>query len=353
MRDEGMPTQAQPILLNLPARYYVEPAIYESERQQIFRRHWHMLGPESAVSEPGQYLAGELAGWKLFLLRGRDGTLRAFHNVCRHRGARLLEEGRGHSAMLRCPYHLWVYDQDGSLRKAPWFGEDPGFRLEDWPLRAVSVETWRGLVFVSPAPKTGLLEQLGDLPEEVADYPIESFTAVATERFLMKSNWKTYTDNFVEGYHVPGIHPALTKVIEFEGFETIARQNVVRMTAPQRDGSIYGGKWLWAWPNWTLSVFPGGMNTSRINPISPDETELVYDFYFAETSAAHAAERRSTIETNCGIVREDFGICEHTQRNYVSGAYVPGPLSPRHEQSVAYFQHKVLEALSDAREAAE
>lgn len=101
-----MPTQAQPILLNLPARYYVEPAIYESKRQQIFRRHWHMLGPESAVSEPGQYLATELAGWKLFLLRGRDGTLRAFHNVCRHRGARLLEEGRGHSTMLRCPYHL-------------------------------------------------------------------------------------------------------------------------------------------------------------------------------------------------------------------------------------------------------
>ena len=336
--------------LNLPSRYYVEPAIYESERQCVFRQHWHMLGPASLVSEPGQYQAIELAGWKLLLLRGRDGILRAFHNVCRHRGARLLEEGRGRCAMLRCPYHLWVYDHDGKLRTAPWFGEDPGFRLEDWPLQAVSVEIWRGLVFVSPAPKVSLLEQLGDLPAEVADYPIESFTAIATERFLMKSNWKTYTDNFIEGYHVPGILPAFNMVIEFEMFETIVRRNVVCMTAPQRDGSIYGGKWLWAWPNWTLSVFPDGMNTSRINPISPNETELVYDFYFADTSDGRESERRRTIEINCGIVREDFGICEHTQRNYASGAYVSGPLSPRHEQSVAYFQQKVLGALSDARE---
>jgi len=348
-----MPIQNMPAQLNLPARYYVEPDIYESERQRIFRRHWHMLGPASAVYEPSRYVATELGGWKLFLLRGEDGILRAFHNVCRHRGARLLEEGQGRCTMLRCPYHLWVYDQDGSLRTAPWFGEDPGFRLEDWPLQVVSVETWRGLVFASPAPGISLLEQLGDLPDEVADYPIESFKAVATERFLMKSNWKTYTDNFVEGYHVPGIHPALNKVIEFEKFETIARRNVVRMTAPQRDGSIYGGKWLWAWPNWTLSVFPGGMNTSRINPVSASETELVYDFYFADTSPTRAPQRQRTIETNCAIVRQDFGICEHTQRNYASGAYVPGPLSPRHEQSVAYFQHKVLETLTDSREAAE
>jgi choline monooxygenase len=87
------------------------------------------------------------------------------------------------------------------------------------------------------------------------------------------------------------------------------------------------------------------MNTSRINPLAVDRTELVYHFYFADVSAAAEASRASTIETNCGIVREDFGICEHTQKNYASGAYIPGPLSPRHEQSVAYFQGKVRAAL--------
>jgi choline monooxygenase len=339
-------TGPEPLLLNLAPHYYVAPDIFEAERQAIFRRHWHMLGPVAQVAEPGQYLAVELATWNLFVIRGRDGELRGFHNVCRHRGARLLEEGVGRCAMLRCPYHLWVYGEEGELRQAPWFGDDAGFRLTDWPLEPIHVETWRGLLFVAIAPETSLVEQLGDLPEEVVEFPIESFTAVASERFVMRSNWKTYTDNFVEGYHIPGIHPALIKVIAFDRFETVARRGVVRMTAPQKSGSIYGGKWLWAWPNWTLSVFPGGMNTSRINPLAADATELVYHFYFADVSEATAPAREATIQSNCAIVREDFGICEHTQRNYASGAYRPGPLSPRHEQSVAYFQQRVAAALA-------
>jgi choline monooxygenase len=107
------------------------------------------------------------------------------------------------------------------------------------------------------------------------------------------------------------------------------------------------------WPNWTLSLFPGGMNTSRINPLGVDETELLYHFYFADRSEAAAPARQRTVETVDAIIREDFGICEHTQRNYASGAYTPGPLSPRHESSVVYFQRRVLDALGQERLAAE
>ncbi len=336
---------AQPQLKNLESQYYVDPAIHQQERQQIFKRQWQMLGPLSRLRAPGAYVAVDVAGWKLFALRGRDGVLRGLHNVCRHRGARLLEEGGGQCKLLRCPYHNWVYEDTGVLQHAPWFGEDTGFHLADWPLETAALAEWRGLLFIAIDPITSLLDQLGDLPEEVADYPIETYTAVESRRFTMRCNWKTYTDNFVEGYHIPGIHPGFMKVIEFNQFETIARNGLVRMTSPQRGGSIYGGKWLWMWPNWTLSVFPGGMNTSRINPLSVDTTEIMYDFYFADTSTESEPARQRTIEINCGIVREDFGICEHTQLNYASGAYTPGPLSPRHEQSVAYFQEKVKTAL--------
>src|SRR4051794_12268878 len=102
---------AMPMRRNMAPSYYVDPEIYERERQAIFRTHWHMLGPASEIAEPGQYVAVELAGWKIFVLCGSDGGLRAFHNVCRHRGARLLPEGAGRCAALRCPYHLWLYDQ--------------------------------------------------------------------------------------------------------------------------------------------------------------------------------------------------------------------------------------------------
>jgi choline monooxygenase len=235
------------------------------------------------------------------------------------------------------------------LRDAPWFGEAPCFNVADWPLEKVQIAEWRGLLFIAIDPQVGLIDQLGDLPGEVADYPIETFVSIEERRFTMRSNWKTYTDNFVEGYHIPGIHPGFMKVIDFANFETVALKGLVRMTSPQKNGSIYGGKWLWMWPNWTLSVFPGGMNTSRINPTSVGSTDLTYDFYFADLSSETEASRRDTVEVNCGIVREDFGICEHTQNNYTSGGYTPGPLSPRHEQSVAYFQDLVRNAVTAHR----
>jgi len=332
---------------NLAAHYYVDPAVYERERQAIFRRHWQLLGPVSRLQAPGDYLAVAVAGWNLIVLRAQDGTLTGLHNVCRHRGARLLPEGSGQCHVLRCPYHNWVYDQQGALRSAPAFGQAADFNVADWPLERAAVAVWRGLLFIAIEPASSLIDQLGDLPEEVQDYPLETYTVVERRGFSMRSNWKTYTDNFVEGYHIPGIHPGFMKVIDFQNFETVARNGLVRMTAPQKNGSIYGGKWLWMWPNWTLSVFPGGMNTSRIDPRGVAATELTYDFYFADLSAEAEAARRNTIEINAGIVREDFGICETTQDNYQSGAYQPGPLSPRHEQSVVYFQKRVREAVDD------
>ena len=108
---------------------------------------------------------------------------------------------------------------------------------------------------------------------------------------------------------------------------------------------VYRGKWLWMWPNWTLSLFDGGMNTSRINPLGPDRTELIYNFYFADTSAAARPAQEDTIARNIAVIEEDFTVCIETQKNYASGGYAPGPLSPRHEQGVAWFQNRVRRAL--------
>ena len=120
------------------------------------------------------------------------------------------------------------------------------------------------------------------LPETVKGYPMESFTKVHQAEFEMNCNWKAYTDNFVEGYHIPGIHPSFPAVIDFSKFETVHAEALVIMTAPQKNGSIYGGRWLWGWPNFTLSVYPGGMNCSRIVPVVENRTRLVYSFFFRD-----------------------------------------------------------------------
>jgi choline monooxygenase len=332
-------------MLNLDARLYASPAAFEQERDAIFSKSWQLIGPLSRLRQPGSYVATEIAGLKIFALRGRDGGLRAFRNVCRHRGARLLPEGSGRCGPVRCPYHNWTYGDRGELLNAPWFGEDPGFKTEDWPLDSIEIRDWRGLVFVALAPAQSLEAQLGDLIDELKDEPIERYSVVREERMVFDANWKVYTDNFVEGYHIPGIHPSFFAAIDFEEFRTTAHRGFVRMTAPPREGLFYRGKWLWMWPNWTLSLFSGGMNTSRINPLDHGRTELVYNFYFEDVSPATQDARDDTIARNLAVVHEDFEICIETHKNYATGAYVAGPLSPRHEAGVHYFQNRIKEVL--------
>jgi choline monooxygenase len=332
--------------LGLPAEWYHRADMFERERRAVFAREWQFVGPSAALAHPGDYIATEIVGWRVFVIRDREGELRGFHNLCRHRAGHFLEDGQGHCDVLRCKYHGWVYDTKGRLRATPGFGEAGWFDKKDYPLLPIKVGLWRGLVFVNLDRDARPLESaLGDLPELTAPYPMENFTCLQEVQFDISCNWKTYTDNFVEGYHIPSIHPGLNAAIDFEGFETTHREGVVVMKAPQRQSSIYGGVWLWAYPNMTLSVYPDGMNTSRILPVDRQKSRLIYHFYFRDTGAEQAEARTRTIETNCQIVREDFGICEIAQRNLEAGAFSHGPLSPKQEAGVRYFHDRLRRSL--------
>lgn len=340
---------ADSLAFTIPARWYHDPEIWTQERARVFGRDWLLVGHQGQVENPGDYVAGEIAGWRYFVIRGRDGGLKGFHNVCTHRAAPLLDDGAGHCDVLRCRYHRWVFDTDGNLKATPDFGAPQGFDRCDYGLKPIKVAEWRGLVFASLDLEAGPVEEgLGALVDLVAPYPIETFRSVRQVTFEIGCNWKTYTDNFVEGYHIPGIHPGLNAAIDFKGFAVENRPKIVIMSAPQRDGSIYEGVWLWRYPNTTLSVFSGGMNTSSIVPLDRSRTRLVYNFYFADRSPAAAAAIERIIETNCQIVREDFGICEMAQGNLESGVYERGPLSPLQEAGVRHFHDMLRESLGSA-----
>ena len=331
--------------LNLDPSLYVREDVWQAERQKIFNRSWQFMGPVSALAEAGQYLAIDIAGIPVFAIRGRDGVVRGFRNVCRHRGAKLLADGTGKCGLIVCPYHKWSFADTGRLVQAPWYGKDPAIIPEDWPLQEVALSEWRGLLFAALDPDEMLIDQLGDLPAELADEPMERYTATDSATVSFDANWKVYTDNFVEGYHIPGTHPSFYAAIDFEAFETTAHRGFVRMTAPPREGLFYRGKWLWMWPNWTLSLFDGGMNVSRINPTSPHHTDQHYHFFFADTSESGAEARAKSVNGTLAVVREDYQVCVETHRNYAAGAYTSGPLSGRHEKGVQYFQERVAAAL--------
>jgi choline monooxygenase len=342
-----MPEDASPPVqyLNLDPSLYVREDVWQAERARIFARTWQFMGPASYVASAGEYLAIDIAGTPVFAIRGRDGELRGFRNVCRHRGAKLLPDGAGQCGLVVCPYHKWSYADTGRLVQAPWYGRDPAIIPEDWPLHPVHLAEWRGLLFAALEPEGSLLDQLGDLPAELAEEPMESYTATDSATVSFDANWKVYTDNFVEGYHIPGTHPSFYAAIDFDAFETTAHRGYVRMTAPPKEGLFYRGKWLWMWPNWTLSLFEGGMNVSRINPVGVHRTDQHYHFFFADTSDAEAPARAKSVQGTLGVVREDTQVCAETHRNYVAGAYESGPLSGRHEKGVQYFQSCVTRAL--------
>jgi choline monooxygenase len=334
----------------LPAAWYgADPHIWESERRAIFGREWLMVGRTEELPEPGSYLTDIIAGWPIFVIRDRDGILRAFHNVCRHRAGPILWDGQGHCDVLRCRYHGWVYDTKGSLRRTPEFGDAAGFDKQDFGLFPIQAGIWRGHIFVNlDAAASPLNQAMAPLSVETVDFPIETYRFHSHAEHEIACNWKTYVDNYSEGYHIKAMHPGLDQEIESNQYQVIIKDRHAVHRAPQRDGANYSGLWLWRFPNLALNIYPKGMNIERIVPMGPHRTKLIYNFYFQDTSDRGQKAITSALAAALQVTQEDARICEAVQRNLDAGLYDTGRLSPRHEGGVWHFQKLVRESLTTA-----
>jgi choline monooxygenase len=337
----------------LPASWYRDPAVWERERRAIVAKEWLMFGRAAELPEPGSYLAGEIAGWPVFVIRDREGHLRGFHNVCRHRAGPIVWDGQGRCDVLRCKYHGWVYDHEGNLRRTPEFGDAADFDKAKFGLFPVQVGVWRGLVFVNLDPGAPALESvMAPITGETAPWPIEEFRFHSEVVHDIDCNWKTYVDNYSEGYHVRDVHPGLDREIETKQYEVIPKGSGAGAYAvhrvPPRDGASYSGLWLWRWPNLALNVYSTGMNIERMVPLGPDRTRLVYNFFFRDTSPAAEEAIRAALAISAEVTLEDRKICEAVQRNLDAGLYDTGRISPRHENGVWFFHQQVRAALGES-----
>jgi choline monooxygenase len=331
----------------LPAAAYHDPAVYERERHAIFATEWQLAGFRDHLRAPGDYVAHDVAGWGVFVVVAADGALRGFHNVCRHRAGPIVTGIAGHCTNLVCQYHGWSYDLDGALLSARDFGDAADFDPAVYGLHPVRVEEWRGLVFVNlhrDAPS--LHEDLGALFEECADLPVDGLTYSHRVMHDVQANWKTYTDNYGEGYHIPLVHPGLNREIVAKQYRVAVHDRYCVHSAPTRDGAVNAGRWLWRYPNLALNLYPGGMNVERFLPMGPRATRIVYDYFFADASPAVAAANADVVRISSEVVDEDRRICEAVQRNLEAGVYETGRLSPRHENGVFAFQQWVRDSLA-------
>jgi choline monooxygenase len=329
----------------LPALWYADPAVLARERDAIFGREWLYVSRSSQLARRGDYVAVDACGWPVVVVALDDeGALAAFHNVCRHRAGPLVWDGEGNcGGSFVCRYHGWAYGLDGGLRNARDFGND-GIATAELGLHAVRVDTWRGLVFVClDAAAPPLVDALGDFAEACDAFPIEDFVTVRDLDEAMAANWKAYADNYLEGYHLPLVHPELSRLVDVRRYEVVVHDGWCEHLAPARDGSPTAGRWIWRYPNLALNLYPDGMNIERFWPEGPGRTRVQYTYCFA--ADADPADVDSSVKLSLDLLDEDRRIVEAVQRNLDAGVYDAGELSPRHESGVAAFHARVRAAL--------
>lgn len=334
----GLPPLPRPLEIS----QYLDPAVYEVECREIFTKEWIAIGFEAPQTDIGTTISETIGTVPVFVQRGSDGELRGFVNVCPHRGGPIVDGSWGCRGNLVCRYHGWAFGEDGSLLSARDYG---GELPEGIGLRQIAVDTWRGIVFVNLAedPKP-LIDSLGSFPGACEAIPWEHMAFHSRTTRQVRCNWKVYAENFLENYHIPTTHPALARETDATKFRQRTfgdrRWNIHR--APAKENAPMSGVFGYFWPNFSFDLFPGGFATERWFPRGHDGIDLYFDYFFDKG----ANDVDAMVKVSEQVADEDAHMCELVQSNLASGEYVPGWLSPRHENTIADFHDLLRDAYS-------
>ena len=341
-----------------PWSWYTDPDVLRAEQEHVFRRCWQYVARADQLAQPGQFVATRAGDVPVLVVRGRDGELRAFLNVCRHRGS-LVCEGEGRRETLQCPYHAWTYNLDGSLRSAPRTDREPGFDADGLGLLPLQVGVWGPFVFVNPdreAPPLG--DVLGPLPELVASagLNLDNLRFLRRAESEYEANWKVCCENYLECYHCQVAHPGFSKVVDvspdayrLEESRWFSNQYGPLRERPTGDfdpvGEVARGQFHFLFPNTTINVMPGRPNLS-IGPVIPLGAERTYrflDYFVAQDADDEWIVDFLAFDDEVGA--EDRVLVERVQRGVRSGLLDGGRLLPESERLIAHFQGLLVEAL--------
>jgi choline monooxygenase len=357
----------------LEPRLYTDPALLEAEQELIFERTWQLAGHVSALPRPGSYITAQAGTQPVLVIRDEHGGLRAYRNVCRHRGSRLLSGSGQCKAAIRCRYHGWTYKLDGTLIGVPeglGFGDKLDKRALG--LMPARVEEMCGLVFVNlDDGATPLAELVGDLPQRLARYRIETLESFAPGGGTQPANWKVVADNYMEGYHIPIAHPGLMRMVDYKHYDVEVHDHYVWFDVPLRAkpssnrlerlyanlvtampglGEEDRRVWRYAfiYPNTTIDLYPDQVNTWQMLPDGVGRTSDTFESY----RAAGATPRTRFVQwanqrLNTLVLDEDIDLVDNVQRGLMTRGYRCGPLSAR-EAGVAWFADRIRADLAPA-----
>jgi choline monooxygenase len=367
MSTDYSPTDDLARATTIPSRWYLDPAMLEAEREKIFGRTWQPVGHAQTVAEPGAYFACEIAGEPVIVARAKDGVLRAFSNVCRHRASIIVDATAGGAhkgATLRCPYHNWTYALDGRLIACPEFEGVLDWEMSSVELPQFRVETWGPYVFVNqdaglPEHGPALASVFGGIPAEIAKIgcAVDQLQFSERREYMIECNWKVYVDNYLEGYHLPAAHPSLMRELDYASYRVDTHRYYSSQFAPirppregaDRDNRRYqadgmNALYYWIFPNFMLNVYPDNLSANIIVPLGPDRTLTIFEWFGYPGS--HVSPE--TVAFSDEIQQEDIRICESVQKGLRSRTYDTGRFSVKRENGVHHF-HLLLNEFLEAR----
>ena len=350
--------------LSLSAEAYTDPKWYAYEQNALFARTWRWVCHVEKLRAPGSYVTETVAGRPIAVVRDRDGVLRAFYNVCKHRAHELLS-GEGETTRIMCPYHAWVYDLTGQLRRAPETENLEGFDTNDICLDEVQVEEFCGFHLCQSRPQCAapLAEQSGDLAAEIMHWApdVSELTFGHRLTYDIKSNWKNVVDNFLECYHCPTAHKDFCTLVDMDTYKVTTHGiysshmadagNTENAAYDTSNATVKTHAVWWLWPTTCLMRYPGrsSMIVLNIIPVSENRTLETYDFYL-ETPEPDAGEVEAIRYLDEVLQVEDIGLVESVQRGMETPAFSQGRIvhdpegSGKSEHAVHHFHGLVLDA---------
>ncbi len=345
MDQSRLQTQTLALASALPAPWYTDPDQQRVDERAVFARSWQLAGHASAVSASGDHLVTRIGPLPVIVVRGADGQLRAFHNVCRHRAAPLAWcSGRG-ARELRCRYHGWTYTLAGQLRTAPEMADAAHFDLPSVHLPQIEVQVWNGLVFVAAKPQLPFSDLVAGIDVRTGGIDFSTWGHSFRIDYEIACDWKAYVDNYLEGYHVPHIHPELNRLLDYRSYRTeLSPWHSLQYSPLESGGELYGSGaayYYFLYPNTMLNILPGRMQTNRVVPLGTGRCRVEFEFFYRDAEAAARADADRAFSDE--VQHEDIRICEAVQAGLASGSYDAGRLNAKRESGVFHF-HELLRA---------
>ena len=333
----------------LPGYMYADPAFHRFDAERIFAKSWQLICGAQKLANAGDHVVAEIAGRPVILVRGEEGTLRGFFNVCKHR-AGPLALADGNARQLQCKYHGWTYKLDGQLRAAHEMQLAKDFDISCIHLDAIKVREWEGLVFACVGePVVSLETLLGGIYERIQPIDLKRFSYHSHVVYDVACDWKAYMDNYLEGYHLPHVHPGLNKLLDYRQYTTNLAQWYSWQQSPldgdQGPYSAGEAHYYFIYPNMMLNILPGRLQTNRVVPVAAGHCQVLFDYFYTELESDAAKKLiADDFSFSDEVQKEDIGICERVQKGLGSGIYSAGRLSPKRESGVHHFQELVRTA---------